>query len=49
LNDIQPSYRFSLSNKFVITCADVPKRTIASQVAFDDLVDLIGAGNVVLN
>ena len=49
LNDIQPSYGFSLSNKFVITCADVPKRTTASDAAFDDLVNLIGAGNVVLN
>jgi hypothetical protein len=49
LNDIQPSYINTSFSNFTIKCGSIPKRTSASDVAYNALVALIGAGDVVLN
>jgi hypothetical protein len=49
LNDIQPSYINVPVSNFTIKCSSTPKRTSASDTAYNALVALIGAGDVVLN
>jgi hypothetical protein len=49
LNDIQPSYINVAVSNFTIKCSSIPKRTSASDTAYNALVALIGAGDVVLN
>ena len=49
LNDIQPSFINTSFSKFIIKCGSTPKRTIASETAYNALVELIGSGNVILN
>jgi hypothetical protein len=49
LNDIQPSFIYTTFSDFIIKCGSTPKRTSASDVAYNALVALIGSGNVVLN
>jgi hypothetical protein len=49
LIDIQPSYINTSFSNFTIKCSSTPKRTSASDTAFNALVALIGAGDVVLN
>jgi hypothetical protein len=49
LIDIQPSYINTSFSNFTIKCSSTPKRTSASDTAYNALVALIGAGDVVLN
>jgi hypothetical protein len=49
LNDIQPSYINTSFSNFTIKCGSIPKRTSVSDTAYNALVALIGAGDVVLN
>jgi len=49
LNDIQPRYINTPVSRFVIKCGPPPKRTSASDSAYNALVTLIGAGDVILN
>jgi hypothetical protein len=49
LNDIQPSFINVPSSDFIIKCGSTPKRTSASDTAYNALVALLGSGNVILN
>jgi hypothetical protein len=46
LIDIQPKYIYASNNSFTIKCGSTPKRTSASDAAYNALVTLIGASNV---
>jgi hypothetical protein len=49
INDIEPYYVYNNINSFTIKCSSTPKRTAASEVAFNELKTTIGATNVILN
>ena len=49
LNDIQPRYINTPVSNFTIKCGSIPKRTSASDSAYNALVTLIGSSDVILN